>query len=63
MRLDSLKITFIIAHKFDKLDIKQLKRASNIFRVYKGDVRIIFQKSNEVIRILAIERRNEQAYS
>ena len=44
------------------LDIKKLKGHENIFRVRKGDVRIIYYKEGEQISILAIERRNEGTY-
>lgn len=53
----------IIAHKFDNLDMKQLKGAPGVFRVRKGDIRIIFQKSGQDVTILTIERRNEHSHS
>lgn len=50
--------------RFAGLDIKKLKGRENIFRVRKGDVRIIYQdKSGAGIFILAIERRNDDTYS
>jgi mRNA-degrading endonuclease RelE of RelBE toxin-antitoxin system len=48
--------------KIKDLDIKKLKGRSDIFRVRKGSVRIIFQKKNENILILSIERRSDKTY-
>lgn len=44
------------------LNIKKLKDRNDIFRVRAGDLRIIYQSINEEIKILAIERRNENTY-
>lgn len=44
------------------LRIVQLKGHSDIFRVRKGRIRIIYQKSNDVFSVLAIERRSEKTY-
>ncbi|MES2087795.1 MAG: hypothetical protein V4467_02250 [Patescibacteria group bacterium] len=44
------------------LDIKKLKGRTDIFRVRKGTVRIIYQKTESGIFILALERRNESTY-
>lgn len=45
------------------LDIKQLKRRKDIFRVRLGDLRIIYRKNNQnKIFILSIARRNEKTY-
>jgi len=46
----------------DELDLKKLKDQEDIFRVRKGDLRIIFQRKNEAVSILAIERRSEDTY-
>lgn len=48
---------------FEGLQIKKLKGYNNIFRVRKGDIRIIYRisETNEVF-ILAIERRSEKTY-
>ena len=45
------------------LNIKKLKNKDNIFRVRKGDLRVIYQidKSGEII-IIAVDRRNEDTY-
>lgn len=44
------------------LDIKKLKGREDIFRVRKGDVRIIYQLRDGGIFVLAIDRRNEKTY-
>lgn len=44
-------------------DIKKLKSRGDIFRVRKGRIRIIYQKGAKVMRILAIERRNDNTYN
>jgi len=45
------------------LDIKKLKGRDDIFRVRKGDIRIVYQKSGSAIFILLIERRSEKTYN
>jgi len=47
---------------FQSLDTKKLKGKDNIFRVRKGDIRIIFCKIKDAIRILTIERRGSKTY-
>lgn len=45
------------------LDIKKLKDRDDIYRVRKGDLRIIFHRANDgVIKILALERRSDTTY-
>ena len=44
------------------LDLKKLQGRKDIFRVRRGDLRIVFQRKNESITILAIERRSEDTY-
>ncbi len=44
------------------MDLQRLKGHENIFRVRKGDVRILFMKTNLKTTILAIERRSEKTY-
>lgn len=44
-------------------NVKKLKGKRDIFRVRKGDIRIIFSKQDDGnISILAIERRSENMY-
>lgn len=53
-----------IAEGDDKsMDIKKLKGRDDIFRVRKGDIRIIYRSDNSRIFILAIERRHESTYT
>lgn len=48
---------------FQNLDIKKLKGREDIFRVKRGDIRIIYRKDKkEKIFILAIERRSDTTY-
>lgn len=45
------------------LDIKKLKGHTDIYRVRKGSIRIIYRiENNKKIFILAIERRREDTY-
>lgn len=44
------------------LDIKKLKGDMNLFRIRKGDIRIIFS-TDESINILSISRRNDTTYN
>lgn len=44
------------------LDIQKLKGHSDIFRLRKGDLRLIYRKKENNIFLLAIERRNEKTY-
>lgn len=44
------------------LDLRKLKDREDIFRVRKGDLRIIFQRENGAISILAVERKSEDTY-
>ena len=49
--------------KLDGLDIKKLKGRDDIYRVRKGNVRIIYQKSKDRVGILSIQRRNDTTYN
>lgn len=44
------------------LDVKKLKGRDDIFRVRKGDLRIIYRITIGKVFILAIERRSESTY-
>ncbi len=44
------------------LHIQKLKGHTDIYRVRKGDVRVIFRKTSMGVFILAIERRSEKTY-
>ena len=47
---------------FRGLDLKKLKVRDDIFRVRKGDMRIIFRKKNDSIMVLTLERRDSKTY-
>ena len=53
----------IISLNWRDLDIKKLKGYGDIFRVRKGNLRIIFSRSKEDIYILSIERRSDKTYN
>ena len=55
-------IELIVSLNWNSLDIKKLKGHQILFRVRKGNIRIIFSKEKKDIFILAIDRRNESTY-
>ena len=44
------------------LDVKKLKGRIDIFRVRKGDLRIIYRVQGGAIFVLTVERRSETTY-
>ena len=44
------------------LDVQKLKDRQDIFRVRKGNIRVIFRKIGKEIKILALERRTSKTY-
>ncbi len=44
------------------LDIKQLKGHTDLFRVRKGRLRIVYRKDADNFLIVRIDRRNEKTY-
>ena len=46
----------------DGLDIKQLKGHTDLFRIRKGRLRIVYRKSPTEFLIVRIDRRNEKTY-
>ncbi|MDO8443790.1 MAG: hypothetical protein Q7S78_02310 [Candidatus Azambacteria bacterium] len=48
--------------RFNNLDIKKLKGFRDIFRVRKGELRIVYQLLGKNIIILKIDRRKEDTY-
>ncbi|MDZ7744520.1 MAG: hypothetical protein U5K77_02040 [Candidatus Saccharibacteria bacterium] len=44
------------------LDIKQLRGHSDLFRVRKGRLRIVYRKSASKMHIIRIDRRNDKTY-
>ncbi len=55
-------LTKIQKEKTRDLDIKKLKGRDDIFRIRKGNIRIVFRKNNENILILSVERRSDKTY-
>ncbi len=47
---------------FKNLDIKKLRGSDDIYRVRKGDIRVIYQIKNNRIILLKISRRSEKTY-
>ena len=52
----------IISLNWRGLDVKKLRGYRDIFRLRKGDIRIIYRVQGKQTFILAIERRNEGTY-
>ena len=52
----------IATGRLEHLDHKKLKGRRDVFRVRKGDVRIIFRTEGDRVFILAIERRGKDTY-
>lgn len=52
----------IFAGDIANLHVKKLKGVDHLFRVRKGDIRVIFQRKEGIVRILEVERRGEQTY-
>jgi mRNA-degrading endonuclease RelE of RelBE toxin-antitoxin system len=55
-------VIIILSGHGNKLDVKKLRGYSDIYRVRKGLIRIIFRQQGRVIRILSISRRDEGTY-
>ena len=50
-------------NSLDSFDIKKLKGRNDIFRIRKGEIRIIYKiDKSDVIFVLAIERRADNTY-
>jgi len=47
---------------FKDLKIKKLKARQNIYRIRKGNIRIIYRTENKKIIILTIEKRSDKTY-
>jgi mRNA-degrading endonuclease RelE of RelBE toxin-antitoxin system len=47
---------------FQNLDLKKLKGRKNIFRVRKGNMRIIIYKTDSFTKILSLEHRSSKTY-
>jgi len=55
-------INKLITGKTQGLDIQKLKGGSDILRVRKGDLRIIYRIVNGEVILLRIARRSEKTY-
>lgn len=61
-KIDDL-ICRIIDKNFIGLNYKKLKGYSNVYRIRKGDIRIIFTiNENKTIDIISIDRKQEDTY-
>jgi len=47
---------------FQNLDLKKLKGRKDIFRIRKGNIRIIIYKTNNFIKILSVEHKTSKIY-
>ncbi|MEI6810787.1 MAG: type II toxin-antitoxin system RelE/ParE family toxin [Candidatus Nomurabacteria bacterium] len=52
----------IRSKEWENLDIKKLQGNTNIFRVRKGEIRIIFSVDGEVISLIDIDKRSDKTY-
>lgn len=55
-------LTTLASGKTKGVDIKKLQGRDDIFRVHKGDLRIVYRRSGGTVSILLIERRSEKTY-
>jgi len=62
---EKLKKIFIQIDKkdFQNLDLKKLKGRNDVFRIRKSNIRVIFRKIDNSIKILSIERRSSKTYN
>ena len=56
-------ILLLSKSQIDNLNVKKLKGSTNIYRARKGNIRIIFSKEKDVVKILQISKRDDQTYS
>ena len=49
--------------KTQGMDVRKLRGRDDIFRIRKGDIRIVYRKQKGSISVLLIERRSEKTYS
>ena len=56
-------IELVVNGQIAGLDIKKPQGKNNIYRVRKGDIRIIYHISGNEIIIIAIERRGDTTYN
>ena len=53
--LDTIKL--LQAHQIQGLDIRKMQGYDHVFRCRLGDIRIIFRKYNETIKVLDVDFR------
>jgi mRNA-degrading endonuclease RelE of RelBE toxin-antitoxin system len=56
-------INLIRLGELDGLDLKKLKGRKDVYRIRKGDMRIIFIKKDFDTYILSVERRTDTTYN
>lgn len=56
-------ITRIVARDIQGLNIKKLKGFDNVFRVRKGELRVIYVIESGVAIIIDVTRRNDTTYN
>ena len=49
--------------KYQQYEVKKLKGYDGVFRIRKGNIRIIFRISNGEVFIVAVERRSDTIYN
>lgn len=52
----------ILSHDLELYDVKKLSGHSNIYRVRKGRIRVIFQKNLKDVEIIDVGNRDENTY-
>jgi len=55
-------LVLLESNRASSLNIKKLKGHNDIFRVRKGNIRIIYKVESSQIVLIAITRRNEKTY-
>lgn len=61
-RIEQL-VSCILCGDLIHMDMQKLQGRENVYRIRKGNLRIIFEKSRGHNRILAIERRGNTTYN
>lgn len=61
-RLVKTLLSKLMADDVFGLDLQKLKGHDDIFRLRKGDLRLIYRKAGKEMFLLAIERRSEKTY-
>ena len=56
-------IARILSSELYDLNVKKLRGFSSLYRVRKGDLRIIFSQSDRGVNILDVSRRNDSTYN